>query len=137
MSPFPLTPGFALAVGIALLVSFVAQPFLLKVSASTCGEKSPSWFTAFFALISASLASVLTGLVYGLTVGMLLGSVSTWLSGLGSAVLSFVVTSVIYSAFLRISVARGAAVAVVHWLISLLWWGGLALILKTLAALMA
>ena len=49
--------------------------FLLKASASTCGEKAPSWFTALFALITATIASVVTGVVHGLTIGLLLGIV--------------------------------------------------------------
>ena len=94
------------------------QPTFLGVSASICGEKKPGWGTRLAAILIAGVASSVGQLAYSLTFGWMLARLGTVPVALGAVAVGFGVTSVVYSAFLRISVARAAAVAGVYWLIS-------------------
>lgn len=116
MSSFPIASLIValLVLGAVLLV----QPLLLKLSATACGEKSPSLWTAIAALLASAVACTLTGVMYGLSLGVLLGGVSRTLAGLGAWAVSYGTTAIVFSAFLRVSVTRGAVIAIVHHVLS-------------------
>ncbi len=130
MSLPPLS-GMAIALILgAVTLTFILQPFFLGWSAMAVGEKRPGWAVSFVALIVAGVTSVISQLIYGFTLGLLLMKLGQVPMMIGSFAVSLLATSIVYSAFLRVSVARGAAVAGVYWVSSALWFGGLGLLLK-------
>ena len=130
MSLPPLTlTTVAVLLGTAIVV-FVVQPLLLGLSATLTGERRPTWGLSFAALVVASFASIAAQLVYGFTLGLVLARMGQLPVAVGAFGVNLLVSAIVYSAFLRISVARGAAVAAVYWLASAAWLAGVALFLK-------
>jgi hypothetical protein len=116
---FEISPTLILvAVGL-LIALFLMQPLLLKASCSLCGEKPLGYGAGFLAILMSLMVGGVASTIYGFTLGAVLGAFSAALAGLGALVVSFGVTSVVYSAFLRVSVLRGAGVAVVHHVLSI------------------
>lgn len=130
MSLPPLTGlSIALVLG-AIALTFILQPFFLGWSAMAVGEKRPSWLVAFAALITSAITGTIGQLIYGFTLGLLIAKLGQIPMVIGGFAVSLGISAIVYSAFLRVSVARGAAVAAVYWIASAAWFGGLALVLK-------
>lgn len=130
MSLPPLTGTTIALVLAAITLTLVLQPFFLGWSAMAVGEKRPSWLLSLAALITAAITSTIGQLIYSFTLGLLLMKLGQVPMVLGGLTVSLLITGIVYSAWLRISVARGAAVAAVYWFASAAWLAGVGLLLK-------
>jgi len=116
--------------GVALL--FAIQPLIFQLSCALVGEKVPTFFTAVGAIIAAFIASLVVGFLWSLTGGLILMQISTVLAAVASLLVSMCVTSVVYSATLRIAMTRAFGVALVGHILGLVFTGGFALVIRSL-----
>lgn len=131
--PFPSPSLFtvALLLGVTLL-TLAIQPSLLGFSAALVGEERPAWLVSLGALVVAVISSFSAQVVYAVTLGWVVAKFGQAPLALGALGVNLLVTGIVYSAFLRVSVARGALVAAIYWSMSAAWLVILAVVGKLL-----
>jgi len=97
----------------ALALLFVVQPFVLQFACATTGVKPPGLGKAFGIALAAFVVGTLASGVWAFTGGLLFSMVHTGLGVLSGFAFSALVAAIVYSATLRVSVNRGARVALV------------------------
>jgi hypothetical protein len=117
MSTFSLTQ-IAASLGVGLLL-LLLQPLVLKLAVGWVGEKSPRYLRAAVILLATSLFSGMAGFTYWVTIGTFLGAASATLAAAGALAVSALVTSIVYSAFLRIAFVPAVKIALTHYVLGI------------------
>ncbi len=107
-------------------VAIAAPAWMLQASCSVCGEEVPGFGLALLAGLTAGITTAIVGVVYTWTIGWAIGMFFSVLAArVIGGVMAWTITTIAYSAFLRIGMMQAAQIALVQHVLAI----GIAIVL--------